>query len=130
MFFNWRASRFIYILRLTKWTISMSNSIRIWVVFMSWDEYHEMRFFVNCSIKLSCWNLLFISWFARWKSEQNRWIDKFDWSKIDWDYQASLLDLRRAMRWLDVTCSYSRRERNSTFISRTKLLRFIFLNCR
>jgi predicted small metal-binding protein len=113
MLFNWRASRSICILRFTKWTASMSNSIRIWIVLMSWDEYHEMKLFVNRSIEFSCWDLLLISWFARWKSEHDRWIDEFDWSKISWDYRASLLDLRETMRWLDVTYSYSRRGRNN-----------------
>jgi hypothetical protein len=65
------------------------------------------------SIKFSCWDFLLISWFARWRSEHNRWIDEFDWSKISWDYQASLLDLRETMRWLGVTYSYSGRGRNS-----------------
>ncbi len=115
MFFNWRTSRFICILRFTRWTISMSNSIRIWIVFMSWSEYHEMRFFVNRFIKLSCWNFLLISWFIRWKFEHNRWIDEFDWSKMNWDYQASLLDLKKTMRWLNVTYSYSKRKRNMIF---------------
>jgi hypothetical protein len=113
MFFNWRTSRFICILRFIKWTTSMTNLTRIWVVFMSWNKYHEMRLFVNRSIKLSCWDLLFISWFARWESEHDRWIDEFDWSKISKDYRASLLDLRKTMRWLDVTYSYSKRGRNN-----------------
>jgi hypothetical protein len=90
----------------------MSNSTRIWVVFMSWNEYHKMKFFVNRSVEFLCWDFLLISWFARWESEHDCWIDEFDWSKIDWDYQASLLDLRETMRWLDVTYSYSRRKRN------------------
>jgi hypothetical protein len=113
MFFNWRASRLICILRFTKWTTSMSNWTRIWVVFTSWNEYHEMRFFVNRSIKLSCWDLLLSSWFARWESEHNRWIERFDWSKISWDYRASLLDLKETVRWLGVTYSYSGRGRNN-----------------
>ncbi len=79
---------------------------------MSWNEYHEMRFFVNRSIKFSCWNLLFISWFARWKFEHDRWIDEFDWLKINWDYRTSLLDLKKTMRWLHVKYSYSKRKRN------------------
>jgi hypothetical protein len=96
MFFNWRTSRSICILRFTRWTASMSNSICIWIVLMSWDEYHEMRFFVNRSIKFSCWNLLFISWFACWKSEHNllnrrirltvdllRLLSKLAWSERD-----------------------------------------------
>ncbi len=112
MLFNWWTSRFICTLRFTRWTTSMSNSICIWVVFMSWDEYHEMKLFVNRSIELSCWNLLLISWFARWESEHDRWIDEFDWSKISWDYRASLLDLKEAVRWLGVTYSYLGRGRN------------------
>jgi hypothetical protein len=112
MFFNWRALRFICILRFTRWTTSMSNSTRIWIVFMSWDEYHEMRLFVNRSIELSCWDLLLISWFVRWEFEHDRWIDEFDWSKISWDYRASLLDLRETMRWLNVTYSCSKWKRN------------------
>jgi hypothetical protein len=114
MFFNWRASRFICILRFTRWWTSMSNSTRFWIVFMSWDEYHEMRFFVNRSIELSCWDLLLIFWLVRRRSEHSRWIDEFDWSKISWDHQASLLDLRESMRWLDVAYSYSRRGRNTS----------------
>jgi hypothetical protein len=43
----------------------------------------------------------------------SRWINEFDWSKISWDYRASLLDLKEAMRWLSVTYSYSKRERNT-----------------
>jgi hypothetical protein len=71
MFFNWRTSRLICILRFTRWTASMSNSTRIWVVLMSWDKYHGMKLFVNRSVKLSCWNLLLISWLARWGSEHD-----------------------------------------------------------
>jgi hypothetical protein len=80
---------------------------------MSWDEYHEMRLFMNRSVELSCWDLLLISWFARWEFEHDRWSDEFDWSKISWDYRASLLDLRETMRWLNVAYSYSRRRRNN-----------------
>ncbi len=116
MFFNWRTSKFNCILRFTRWTISMSNSIRIWIVFMSWNEYHERKLFVNRSVELSCWHLLLISWFARWESEHDRWIDESDWPKISWDYRASLLDLRETMRWLDVTYSYSGRGRNIKII--------------
>ncbi len=87
--FQLTTSRFICILRFTRWTASMSNSTRIWVILMSWNEYHEMRLFVNRSIKLSCWDLLLISWFARWESEHDRWINEFDWSKISRDYRAS-----------------------------------------
>jgi hypothetical protein len=101
---------------------------------MSWNEYHETKFFVNRSIKLSCWDLLLIFWFVRWRSEHSRWIDEFDWSKISWDYQASLLDLREAMQWLDMTYSYSRRGRNRCLINstneRTKKSRFSdVINC-
>jgi hypothetical protein len=101
---------------LPRWWISMSNSIHIWVVFMSWDEYHEMRLFVNRSVELSCWDLLLIFWFARWRSESSRWIDESDWSKISWGCQASLLDLRGAMRWLGVAYPYSGRGRNTSIL--------------
>jgi hypothetical protein len=126
MFLNWRTSRFICILRFTKWTISMSNSIRIWIVLMSWDEYHEMWLFVNRSIELSCWDLLLISCSVRWKSEHDDWIDEFDWQKISWDYRASLLDLKETVRWLDVTYPYSGRRRNS--LVDMNRLRFYFNN--
>jgi hypothetical protein len=82
---------------------------------MSWDEYHEIRFFVNRSVEFSCWDFLLISWSVRWEFEHNRWIDKFDWSKISWNYRASLLNLKETMRWLNVTYSYLRRERNMIF---------------
>jgi hypothetical protein len=55
-------------------------------------------------------------WLVRWRFEHNRWIDEFDWSKISWDYQANLLDLRKAIRWLKITYSYSRRKRDMIFL--------------
>jgi hypothetical protein len=80
MFFNWRASRFICILRSTRWTASMSNSIRIWVVLMSWDEYHEMKSFVNRSVELSCWDLMLRFSASGSRNEQEISARKFYWT--------------------------------------------------
>ncbi len=54
---------------------------RLYVVFRSWCEYNEMNLFVNRSVKLSFEIFCLIFQFARWKSDHDQWIEKFDWLK-------------------------------------------------
>jgi hypothetical protein len=62
------------------------------------------------------WDLLLIFQLARWKSEHDQWIEKFDWLKNLLELSSKLVWFEATMRWLNVTYSYWERKRNMIFL--------------